>query len=416
MKKINDIYSLKLKKIDCKKIYNEIYKEVKNKPSYIGGPTIEKGLSMYKERHNCDFDIIGLHQIGNGKCFQSARFTTSQLPKKLQKHFEKNNDNKKTPVLSEKDITKDSTDLWQTMQQSIMMERDVYQKFKNTIYIRVKRKSPRGDYAHRVYYDYDSYKNTIHSSESYYINLDPKTYDARYVARFLSSPLGYIILGKMVSDPLTQKDVQVIPIPNIPLSKQKTISENIETLDKIEFNLRKIKRNILTQTKPINTNSIFDNLPNIQIEKLLDNDESITHELKSSLRYCLKTEKHEKYITHACLKTICAFLNTEGGSLLIGVRDNKTISGIDIDGFSNIDEYERFLSDKIRDHLGVEFLMHITMEFIPINGKKVCHVRLSKLDKNSRCCLDGEIYIRMGPSSRKLNSEETADWMEGRLK
>ena len=41
--------------------------------------------------------------------------------------------------------------------------------------------------------------------------------------------------------------------------------------------------------------------------------------LKSSLRWNLKEDrKDDQHVTHAALKTIGAFLNTEGGDLLIG--------------------------------------------------------------------------------------------------
>lgn len=36
-------------------------------------------------------------------------------------------------------------------------------------------------------------------------------------------------------------------------------------------------------------------------------------------------------VTHAVLKAIAAFLNTEGGDLLIGVADDGSIAGIDQD-------------------------------------------------------------------------------------
>ena len=45
-------------------------------------------------------------------------------------------------------------------------------------------------------------------------------------------------------------------------------------------------------------------------------------EFKSTLLYSLNTNKIEKYIEFACAKTVCAFLNSEGGHLFIGVEDD----------------------------------------------------------------------------------------------
>ena len=54
---------------------------------------------------------------------------------------------------------------------------------------------------------------------------------------------------------------------------------------------------------------------------------SRTLEFKSTLRWNLKEDRQDgKVVTHAVLKTIAAFLNTEGGDLLIGVADDVSIA------------------------------------------------------------------------------------------
>jgi len=40
-------------------------------------------------------------------------------------------------------------------------------------------------------------------------------------------------------------------------------------------------------------------------------------------------------VTYAVLKTIAAFLNTEGGDLIIGVNDGREVVGIEQDQFEN---------------------------------------------------------------------------------
>ncbi len=57
--------------------------------------------------------------------------------------------------------------------------------------------------------------------------------------------------------------------------------------------------------------------------ELIKRGESKTLEFKSSLRWSLKENRLDsKGVTHAAMKTIAAFLNTEGGDLLIGVADD----------------------------------------------------------------------------------------------
>jgi hypothetical protein len=58
-------------------------------------------------------------------------------------------------------------------------------------------------------------------------------------------------------------------------------------------------------------------------EELVKRGESKTLEFKSTLRWSLKEDRQDdKGVTHAVLRTIAAFLNTEGGDLLIGVADD----------------------------------------------------------------------------------------------
>jgi len=55
--------------------------------------------------------------------------------------------------------------------------------------------------------------------------------------------------------------------------------------------------------------------------------ETATLEFKSSLRYNIRANRMDKDIENSVLKTIVAFCNTKGGELLIGVSDDKSISG-----------------------------------------------------------------------------------------
>ena len=62
--------------------------------------------------------------------------------------------------------------------------------------------------------------------------------------------------------------------------------------------------------------------------------ETATLEFKSSLRYNIRANKIDKDIENSVLKTIAAFCNTKGGELLIGVADDKSIVGIEHEGFA----------------------------------------------------------------------------------
>jgi type I restriction enzyme, R subunit len=80
-------------------------------------------------------------------------------------------------------------------------------------------------------------------------------------------------------------------------------------------------------------------------EELIKRGESKTLEFKSTLRWSLKEDRRDdKGVTHAALKTVGAFLNTDGGDLLIGVADNGSIVGIEADQLDNNDKFMRHLT------------------------------------------------------------------------
>ena len=66
--------------------------------------------------------------------------------------------------------------------------------------------------------------------------------------------------------------------------------------------------------------------------------ESHRLEFKSTLRWNLHTDKADKKIENQCLKTVAAYLNTEGGLLLIGINDEGRPLGLDADRFASADK------------------------------------------------------------------------------
>ena len=84
-------------------------------------------------------------------------------------------------------------------------------------------------------------------------------------------------------------------------------------------------------------------------EELIQRGESKTLEFKSTLRWNLEEDrKDDKLVTHSTLKTIAAFLNTEGGDLLIGVADDGSIVGIERDRLESDDKFMRHLAQVVR--------------------------------------------------------------------
>jgi predicted HTH transcriptional regulator len=77
----------------------------------------------------------------------------------------------------------------------------------------------------------------------------------------------------------------------------------------------------------------------------------------------------------AALKTIAAFLNAGGGTLLIGVADDGSVTGLAADGFPNEDKMSLHLVNLIRDRIGEPFLPYVHPEFVEHDGGRVLSVR-----------------------------------------
>lgn len=156
-----------------------------------------------------------------------------------------------------------------------------------------------------------------------------------------------------------------------------------------------------------------------KINREIKAGESKNREFKSTLRWNIKAEKidHET-ITYAVLKTIAAFLNTDGGTLLIGVADNGSIVGIELDRFENNDKFLLFLKDKIKRALEIYTLTFVDFEISSINEKSVCVVKCQKSSRpvylQSKGGID-EFYVRMGPSSEKLPIRDISKYINERF-
>src|SRR5258705_13511502 len=88
-------------------------------------------------------------------------------------------------------------------------------------------------------------------------------------------------------------------------------------------------------------------------EELIKAGESKTLEFKSTLRWSLKDNRQDdKGVTYAVLKTISAFLNTQGGDLPIGVADDGAVVGIERDKLDNDDKFMRHVTQVVRNGLG----------------------------------------------------------------
>ena len=155
-----------------------------------------------------------------------------------------------------------------------------------------------------------------------------------------------------------------------------------------------------------------------EILELIKQGEKEKLEFKSTLRTNLHTNEIDKKIENNVLKTIIAFLNTRGGTLLIGVSDNKEIIGIEKDNFSNNDKFHLHLVNLIKQKIGKKYLSSIDFQTGKINNKTVVRIDCNKSKKSVflREGKEEEFYIRAGPSTTELKASSLIDYINQRNK
>jgi len=152
------------------------------------------------------------------------------------------------------------------------------------------------------------------------------------------------------------------------------------------------------------------------VKSLISSGESDRVEFKSTLRWNLKTERAEKVIEKSWLKSIVAFLNTDGGILLIGVADAGEILGTEADQFDNDDKYMLHVNNRIREFIGLEYVSFINFQLVPVEGKSVLLIQCqpSPAPVFLNIGKDEDFYIRVGPGNRRLSTSEVLTYVTNR--
>jgi type I restriction enzyme R subunit len=158
-------------------------------------------------------------------------------------------------------------------------------------------------------------------------------------------------------------------------------------------------------------------------EELIKRGESKTLEFKSTLRWNLEEDRQDdKGVTHAVLKTVAAFLNSEGGDLLIGVADDGSIVGIERDRLESDDKFMRHLTQVVRNGLGDRAGTCIDPKTQIAQGKTVCVVTCQRSPepvllkwKGMEAAPDGDFFVRSGPGTVKLPPDSAREYIRTRF-
>jgi len=231
-------------------------------------------------------------------------------------------------------------------------------------------------------------------------------------------------MARLDSDPALDASARVNTRENIRLTFDQKLEDVVQQI--VESNFKLYKR--ITDDAEFGrtlANYLFDTYlrKHRQADELIKRGESKTLEFKASLRWNLKeNRKDDAVVTHAVLKTIAAFLNTEGGDLLIGVADDGTVLGIEHDQLDNDDKFMRHLVECVRNGLGDRAGTCIDPKAQVVQGKTVCLVSCQRSPepiflkwKGKEATPEGDFYVRSGPRSDKLGAESAREYIRTRF-
>jgi hypothetical protein len=159
----------------------------------------------------------------------------------------------------------------------------------------------------------------------------------------------------------------------------------------------------------------------VGVEELIAQGESSGVEFKSSARWDYRENRSNKALEAVIVKTIAAFLNGEGGHLVIGVSDSGEVLGLDQDHatFSkraDRDGYQQFLVNLVSSALGKGACASLAISFQPLQGKEVCVVQVEP-GLSPVYVQDGQqtrFYLRTGNTTQELGTRESVEFVRTR--
>lgn len=248
----------------------------------------------------------------------------------------------------------------------------------------------------------------------------------RYLAAFFRSAIGKLILSSLTSTTyiphINKRDIEIAPVALPGIDDQESIVTTQSKLRSLKVSIDQFGSELAVN--PISSEDILNQLDSMLdvIGRLTDSDrvrsliregESKFVEYKETLSLDVRKQTKEKTIETSSLKTIAAFINTDGGTLLIGIHDNGSVTGLDSEikkFYKNIDKLLLHFKNLLKRSIGEEFYPFIDYRPIQVDGKTVLLVECKA--GLSPCYIDKlDFYVRTNPATDKLDGPRLVEYI-----
>jgi len=248
----------------------------------------------------------------------------------------------------------------------------------------------------------------------------------RYLAAFFRSAIGKLILSSLTSTTyiphINKGDIEsaLVALPGI--DDQESIVTTQSKLRSLKVAIDQFGSEL--SVNPISSKDILNQLDSMldvigrltdadRVRSLIREGESKFVEYKETLSLDVRNQTKEKTIETSSLKTIAAFLNTEGGTLLIGIHDNGSVTGLNYEiekFYKNLDKFLLHFKDLLKRSIGEEFYPFIDYRPVKVDGKTVLLVECKA--GLSPCYIDKlDFYVRTNPATDKLDGPRLVEYV-----
>ena len=200
----------------------------------------------------------------------------------------------------------------------------------------------------------------------------------------------------------------------------------IENYEQFLEERRKILANHLN-TFLENITATEESVAPVTLEEMIAEGESDELEFKSTLRWDINAGEINKKIEEVILKTVAAFANSRGGTLLIGVDDEGGVLGLEHDyrslGDVDRDKFELHLRNLLNQQFGTGFITNkVQIVFHEVEEREVCQIDVTPAKepmilkfKNKNGQTIEKFYARSGNSSQEIPLSEMNAYIKERF-
>jgi ATP-dependent Lon protease len=162
-------------------------------------------------------------------------------------------------------------------------------------------------------------------------------------------------------------------------------------------------------------------LSGAEVLELVAKGETQDVEFKATYRWDGRDGRDNPHMARMSVRAIASFLNTRGGTLLIGVADDRKISGIDADikacsteGRDGVDVFQQMLANEVRQRLGAAIAGQLDVRLLQLDDRWVCAIRVPASPRPVYMSTgrdQDEFFVRSGTTTQSLSIQQANDYI-----